>query len=207
MSDYLRYSTEAGFLAPTDPTPVVLGPFVSDVDGKTPVTGLSFIEADLQVLKVNQFDRYNPYRYPQYIAFVKSETADPWYSDLGNGMYVFWGHDSNTDIIGQLVINVNKTGALPYKKTFEVRFQFNANNNFDHGDVCDVKLYPALVWSGENRVIGIKESDDYKLGTITINGEDVSSKVLRTSNQDYTSLLGCSNITREEWVETSFIAR
>jgi hypothetical protein len=94
---------------------VVIGPFLSATDGKTPVTGLTIAPADVKLSKNN--------------GTIFSLTADPeannaW--DLGNGYY-------RIDIIaadhqgvqnGQeeiLKVMVNKTGALPYFKDFKIR--------------------------------------------------------------------------------------
>src|SRR3972149_2462815 len=90
MANYLRQSTAVE---------IGLGPFVDNVDGFTPETGLTILQADVR-LKKNDGDWAQK---NEATALVHEENA--WYRCLLN--------TTDTATLGVLLVAVNETGALP----------------------------------------------------------------------------------------------
>ena len=85
---------------------VKIGPFVSDVDGKTPITDLIITQADAQISHNN-----GPME-------QKASSNVGIYDE--NGWYDIPLNTTDTQPAGHLVISVIKTGALPVWRKFAV---------------------------------------------------------------------------------------
>lgn len=85
---------------------LMIGPFISDTDGKTPATGLSLVQADIRLSK-------NGGSFAQ-----KNSATAPSHNE--NGWYTCALSTTDTNTLGLLVLAVTKTGALPLWVSLEV---------------------------------------------------------------------------------------
>jgi len=83
-----------------------LGPFVDDTDGKTAETGLTISQADVRLSK-------NGGNFAQ-----KNESSSSSHDEIGYYIVVLDTTDTNT--VGELLVAVHESGALPVFKTFQV---------------------------------------------------------------------------------------
>jgi len=96
---------------------VIIGPFLDETDGKTPLTSLTIAPADV-MLSLNNGAPHS--------LTPDGEANDAWH--VGNGFYRIdiVAADNTGAQNGQeeiLKVMVNKTGALPYSKDFRIRAQ------------------------------------------------------------------------------------
>ena len=82
------------------------GPFVDDTDGKTAETGLTISQADVRLSK-------NGGNFAQ-----KNESSSSSHDEIGYYIVVLDTTDTNT--VGELLVAVHESGALPVFKTFQV---------------------------------------------------------------------------------------
>jgi hypothetical protein len=83
-----------------------MGPFVDDTDGKTAETGLSIARADVRLSKDGgDFAQ-------------KTETSASLHDEIGYYIVILDGTDTGT--VGELLVAVHESGALPVFKTFFV---------------------------------------------------------------------------------------
>ena len=94
---YLKQSTAYTFR---------MGPFLDDTDGKTAETGLTISQADVRLSK-------NGGNFAQ-----KTEASSSSHDEIGFYIVVLDTTDTNT--VGELLVAVHESGALPVFKTFQV---------------------------------------------------------------------------------------
>ena len=82
------------------------GPFLDDTDGKTAETGLTISQADVRLSK-------NGGNFAQ-----KNESSSSSHDEIGYYIVVLDTTDTNT--VGELLVAVHESGALPVFKTFQV---------------------------------------------------------------------------------------
>jgi len=116
----LRYST-------TSQT-ILLGPFLSDTDGKTPQTALTIANTDIKLNKHNG------------TTFVNKNSGGA--THIANGYYYCTLDNLDTDTLGRLIITVNMTGALPVWHEFEVISQqeFDAKYGSSYAQVNVIQV-------------------------------------------------------------------
>jgi len=85
---------------------IIMGPFVDDADGKTAETGLSLAQADIRLSK-------NAGTFAQ-----KSASAGT--AHMENGYYSVDLSTTDTNTVGNLVVAISKSGALPVWRVFMV---------------------------------------------------------------------------------------
>ncbi len=85
---------------------VVIGPFLSSTDGKTPMTSLTIAQADIRLSKNNA-------------AFAQKSDATS-ATHNGDGMYNITLDATDVDTAGHIFIAVNVAGARPVKRKFKV---------------------------------------------------------------------------------------
>jgi hypothetical protein len=83
-----------------------MGPFLDDTDGKTAETGLTISQADVRLSK-------NGGNFAQ-----KNESSSSSHDEIGYYIVVLDTTDTNT--VGELLVAVHESGALPVFKTFQV---------------------------------------------------------------------------------------
>ncbi len=92
---------------------VKLGPFLSEADGKTPITDLTINQANVQLSKNSA-------------AFAQKNDASAAVHD-NNGWYDIALNETDLDAIGFLVVAVDMGTALPVWRKFSVELFTNIN--------------------------------------------------------------------------------
>lgn len=132
----------------------VIGPFLDNEDGYTAETGLSLTQADIRISK-------NGSAFAQ-----KNESTDPTHNELG--WYFVALDDTDTNTSGQLMLHVNKPGALPVWAEFTV-LPANVYDSIIGGTdtlESDIVRINGELTSGNNATLNLK-----KLNIINNNGD------------------------------------
>lgn len=136
MANWLRQSTAVD---------IAIGPFVDNIDGFTPETGLTLAQADIRLKK-------NSGSWAQ-----KNQASTATHEE--NGWYETSLDSTDTNTLGILVVAVNKTGALPAWKEYMVvpaNVYDSLVSAIEWLDVCAMKPD----WSISGSVLTVKEQND-----------------------------------------------
>ena len=95
------------FLKQSTATTIVIGPFVDDTDGKTAETGLTISQGDVLLWK-------------QGGTTLAQKTEATSATHRSNGLYTVPLDTTDTNTLGQLIVSVNESGALPVRHDFQV---------------------------------------------------------------------------------------
>ena len=88
-------------------TTIVIGPFVDDTDGKTPETGLTISQGDVLLWK-------------QGGTTLAQKTDATAATHRSNGLYTVPLDATDTGTLGQLIVSVTESGALPVRHNYMV---------------------------------------------------------------------------------------
>ena len=88
---------------------VVMGPFLDETDGKTPLTGLTIANTDIKVWKA------------QATTLVDKNSGGA--THIAGGVYYCVLDETDTASFGPLVLFIHKTGALPIRVECHVEEQ------------------------------------------------------------------------------------
>ncbi len=88
-------------------TTLLLGPFVDETDGKTPETGLTITQSDVLLWK-------------QGGTSLNAKNDSTACTHRSNGYYTCPVDNTDTLTEGQLIVSVNKSGALPVRHAYQV---------------------------------------------------------------------------------------
>ena len=95
-----------GFLKQSTAVDILIGPFVDETDGKTAETGLTLAQADIKLSKNGQA-----------LAQKNDDTTAVHDSD---GYYNCELNATDTNSVGQLIVIIHKSGALPCRHEYQV---------------------------------------------------------------------------------------
>lgn len=101
---------------------VPIGPFLDDTDGKTPETGLTIANTDIKLWKNGA------------TSLVNKNSGGA--THMANGIYYMVMDDTDTAVLGPIVVFIHVAGALP------VRVEIDVNDKYDVAYVPN-KLMPA----------------------------------------------------------------
>lgn len=114
-----------------------LGPFVDDTDGKTPETGLTIAQADIQISKNGG-------------AFAQTSASSPTTTHDADGWYPIPLTATDTNTKGRITVKVSMAGALPV---------------WIHGTVVQPNVFDSLVAGSDLLHTDVKAFDDRNITT------------------------------------------
>lgn len=127
-------------------TTIVIGPFVDDTDGKTAETGLTISQGDVLLWK-------------QGGTTLAQKTEATSATHRSNGLYTVPLDTTDTNTLGQLIVSVNESGALPVRHDFQV-VTANVWDSLFSTDVLDVSVTQWLGTAAATpTVAGVPEVD------------------------------------------------
>lgn len=179
---------------PLDNSQVIkVGPFISDIDGKTLVTDLVLALSDVKISKNDAV----------FISHVGDIEA-PVLTYDANGYYQLTLSATDNDTVGKLIVSINATGCLPFKATYEVRNRYIIRISHTGNGVTVPDTGDTLVYDGENLNIYADPDGSDQIVSLAIDGESASLTLFNNIDDTLDRYMVFENVCKSHKVAIGF---